>query len=72
MKMLKKAAAVLFAVITVASLFNFTFVSAKSADGYVYVSFEDYGVRQKKDIDDGYVDFVKQMGVIVSETKVEY
>lgn len=69
---IKKVLAVLFAVIIITSLFTVVFASAKSADGYVTVSFEDFGQRVRKEIDEGYVDFIKPMGVIVPETKVEY
>ncbi len=72
MRTVKKAAAFILSLIIALSVFNITYVSAKSADGYLTVSFEDFGVRSKKDINDGYVDFVKPMGVIVDETIVEY
>ena len=69
---IRKILSVFFTALIIVSLFTVIQSSAKSAAGYVTVSFEDFGVRQKKDISDGTVDFVKPMGVIVPETKVEY
>ncbi|MBR7149317.1 MAG: Ig-like domain-containing protein, partial [Firmicutes bacterium] len=40
--------------------------------GYVYVSFEDYGVRKSEELDEMESQFRKPLGMIVSKTKVPY
>lgn len=66
----------LSAMILVLAIIFSCFISANAAsktpDGYVTVSFEDFGIRIQDEIDDGFVDFEKPLGTIISATKVPY
>lgn len=69
---MKRIISVLISAIILCSFIGCFNVNAKTPDGYVIVSFEDYGVRLQKDINEGSVDFIKPMEIIVPETVVEY